>query len=135
LSGTPGATAVATYRDIIIAVSDNTDTVALQPFSITVDPAPGTAGGSTVGTLDLAWTAPVTRADGSPISLSEIGGYRIHYGMTAGAYTNTVNVNDGSLQATTLGGMTPGTYHLVMTTIDTNGLASAYSPELVKVVY
>ena len=46
-----------------------------------------------------------------------------------------MNVNDGSLQATTLDGMTPGTYHLVMTTIDTNGLASAYSPEVVKVVY
>ncbi len=133
LAGTPADGDAGTYRNVSISVTDGTDSAALPAFEIVVEPAPVTVD-PTAGTLSLSWTAPVSRADGSPISLAEIGGYRIHYGTAAGTYTHTFNVSDGSLQTTTLSGLAAGTWYLVMTTVDTNGLESASSAEVVKVV-
>jgi hypothetical protein len=134
LSGTPGDSAVGSYNNIVVSVTDGTDTVALPAFTISVnavtvaDPVP------TSGDLALSWSAPATRTDGTPIALSEIGGYRIRYGSAHGSYTNTVTLNDGSLQSTTLNNIPAGTWYLVMTTLDTRGLESASSPEVVKTV-
>jgi hypothetical protein len=82
--------------------------------------------------LSLNWVAPVIRTDGSPISLADIDGYKIYYGTSAGNYTDSVNVNDGSQTSVTISGLPAGTYHLVMTTYDTNGLESTYSSEVLK---
>jgi len=128
LSGTPGDSDTGTYSNITIAVTDGTDSTTLQAFSITVDPAP-----VTVGSFSLAWTAPVARADGSPLSLADIGGYRIHYGASAGNHPNTVDVSDASAQQATVNNLPAGTYHVVMTSYDTSGLESANSVEIVKV--
>ncbi|MGB5261570.1 MAG: putative Ig domain-containing protein [Gammaproteobacteria bacterium] len=127
LSGTPGAGHVRTYRNIAIAVTDGKGTKVLPAFSITVDPAP-----VAVGAFTLTWTAPVARADGSPLSLSEIKGYRIHYGSTAGNYPNVFDVRDGSAVKATVNNVPAGTYRVVMTTYDSNGLESANSPVVVK---
>ncbi len=134
LNGTPDASAVGSYDNIVISVSDGIDSVQLPPFSITVNDVAGTTG-TAPGTLDLSWAAPVTRSDGTPISLSEIGGYRIYYGTTSGNHPVTVDIGDGSTQSTTLSNLAAGTYYLVMTTVDTNGQESTESPEVVKVVY
>ncbi len=76
---------------------------------------------------------PLTRADGTPLSLADIGGYRIHYGASAGNYPNPVDVSDGSAQTATVNNIPAGTYHVVMTSYDTSGLESASSVEVVKV--
>jgi len=128
LSGTPGDSDTGTYGNIVIAVTDGTDTATLQTFTIIVDPAQ-----NTVGSFTLTWTAPVTRADGTPLSLADIGGYRIHYGASAGNYPNSVDVSDGSAQTATLNNIPAGTYHVVMTSYDTSGLESANSVDVVKV--
>jgi Putative Ig domain len=129
LSGTPGANVTGNYGNITIAVTDGTDTATLPAFSISVTAAQNTSGGFT-----LSWTAPVTRTDGTPLSLAEIDGYRIHYGTSAGSYPGTVDVNDGSAQSATVNNLPAGTtYHVVMTSYDTSGLESAYSPDIVKV--
>jgi len=129
LSGRPGDGDAGTYRNILIAVSDATDTATLPPFSITVEPAP-----ATTGDLALSWTPPVSRTDSSPIALSEIGGYRIYFGPAAGSYPDTVEVSGGSADTVTISGVPVGTYHVVMTTYDSNGQESDYSPEIVKAV-
>lgn len=85
-----------------------------------------------VGGFTLNWTAPTTRADGAPLSLADIEGFRIYYGTSAGNYPNTVDINDGSAQAATVNDIPTGTYHVVMTTYDTSGLESNYSAEIVK---
>ncbi|MDX1698814.1 MAG: putative Ig domain-containing protein, partial [Thiohalobacterales bacterium] len=127
LSGTPGDGDAGTYGNIVIAVSDGTDTVAMQPFTITVEPAP-----QAVGSFTLSWTAPATRADGSPIALSEIERYHIYYGEASGRYPYSIVVNDGSAQSAVVDNIPAGTYRVVMTSQDTNGLESAYSVEVVK---
>jgi hypothetical protein len=103
-----------------------------------------TSGGTTVsggtsdpagsGKLTLRWTAPVTRTDGTPLSLSDIDGYRIHYGKSSGNYTNHVNLADGTAQTVSLTGVPVGTYYLVMTTYDVNGRESSYSSQVIKKV-
>jgi len=128
LSGTPGDSDTGTYSNIVIAVTDRKDTTALQSFSIRVDPAQSPAGSFT-----LSWTAPVARSDGTPLSLAEIGGYKIRYGNAAGSYPNIIDVSDGSAQSATVNNLPAGTYRVVMTSYDTNGMESAYSPEVVKV--
>jgi hypothetical protein len=80
----------------------------------------------------LAWVAPVARADGSALSLSEIGGYRVYYGTTEGDYPNRIDIADGSADQLTLTDLPPGTYYFVVTTYDTAGRESEYSSGVVK---
>jgi hypothetical protein len=126
LSGTPGS--AGAFSDIRIAVSDGQSTVALPTFSITVnDTAPQT------GSVSLSWTAPVARADGTALSLSEIAGYRVYYGTSAGNYSDSVDVNSVSSTSVTITSLPVGTYYMVATTRDSDGRESAYSQEVTKV--
>jgi len=86
------------------------------------------------GSASLSWTAPVTRADGTPLSLADIGGYYIYYGESEGSYPNRVDLDDGTAQAVTLNDIPVGTYYMVMTTYDVNGRESSYSSVVEKTV-
>jgi hypothetical protein len=110
-------------------VSDGQASASLPAFGITVQPAP-----VQTGSMSLQWTAPVTRADGTPLSLSDINGYRIYYGASAGNYPNTVNVSDGTAQSATVTNVPVGTYYVVMTTYDVNALESPFSSMVIKIV-
>jgi len=109
--------------------STSADAIMLVPVgSITVN---GTE--TQTGSITLNWTAPVTRTDGSPIALSEIAGFTIHYGTSMGSYPNMLNVDDGSATSATIADLQVGTYYLVATTRDNEGRESGYSGELEKV--
>ena len=82
----------------------------------------------------LNWVAPVTRADGSPFSLADIGGYRVYYGATEGNYPNRIDVTDGTAVGTVLRGLPPGTNYIVVTTYDTDGRESIYSDVVIKTI-
>jgi len=92
-------------------------------------PVTGTA---TTGRLSLSWRAPVARADGTPLSLADIDGYRIHYGKSSGNYTSHVTLADGTAQSVTLTDLPVGTYYMVMTTYDVDGRESGYSSQVSK---
>ena len=125
LSGTPGDTNVGTYNNIVISVSDGTASVSLPAFSIRVD-----AVQAQTGSLTLSWTSPVTRVDGTPLSLADINGFRIYYGESAGSYPNIVDVADGTTQTATVNDIPVGTYYIVMTTYDIDGRESVSTPEI-----
>jgi hypothetical protein len=86
------------------------------------------------GSILLNWTPPVARADGSALALSEISGYTVYYGGSAGSYPNALNINDGSATSATISNLPPGTYHMVVTTRDSAGRESSHSQEAVKVL-
>ena len=115
------------YDGILISVTDGLDTASLPAFSIRVDVAVAQTGGFT-----LNWTAPVTRADGTPLPLSEIDGYRIYYGELSGSYPNSVEVADGAAETVTVTDVPVGDYRVVMTTYDVDGRESGYSAEISK---
>jgi hypothetical protein len=95
------------------------------------DPPPVVA---TTGNLNLSWTAPVAREDGAALSLADIDGYRIYYGASAGNYTQSVEITDGTAQSITVTGIPVGSYHVVMTTYDMDGRESGHSSSVIKSV-
>jgi hypothetical protein len=127
LNGTPAGTDAGTYGNIVISVSDGAASAVLPAFSIQVNAATGTTGSFT-----LNWTAPVARADGTPLSLADIDGYRIYYGKKPGAYNQNVNIADGRTLSATVKNIPAGGYYVVMTTYDVKGLESGYSREISK---
>jgi hypothetical protein len=80
----------------------------------------------------LQWTAPVTRTDGTPLSLADIDGYRIFYGNSAGNYPNRLEVPDGTATSATITDLPVGSYYIVMTTYDVSHRESAYSLMVAK---
>lgn len=81
------------------------------------------------GTVTVSWTAPQTRADGTPMVLSEIGGYRVYYGTQTGIYTDEVDIDDGTAEQVTVE-TGSGDYFFVVTTVDTEGRESEFSQEI-----
>ena len=84
--------------------------------------------------MDLSWAAPVARTDGTPLSLADINGYRIYFGTSAGNYTESVEIADGTALSTTVTNIPVGTYHVVMSTYDVDGRESDYSSSIVKTI-
>jgi hypothetical protein len=68
------------------------------------------------------------------LSLADIEGFRIYYGATAGSYPNRIDVADGSAQSATVNDVPVGTYHVVMTTYDVDGLESGFSEAVTMTV-
>jgi hypothetical protein len=85
------------------------------------------ASAAATGSVTIAWTAPVARADGSPLSLAEIGGYRIYYGSSADEYPYRVDVSEGAAEDATISDLPAGTYYFVVTTFDSTGRESTFS--------
>ena len=85
------------------------------------------------GSFILQWTAPVARADGSPLSLADIDRYWIYYGTSAGNYTNKISVSNGSAQTATVSNVPTGSWYVAMSTVDTGGLESGRSAAVIKV--
>jgi hypothetical protein len=56
----------------------------------------------------LSWVAPVARADGTPLSLADIEGFRIYYGNTTNSYPYRVNLTDATTQQVTLNNLANG---------------------------
>jgi hypothetical protein len=86
--------------------------------------------------VQLKWTAPSTRADGSALAASELTGYRIYYSLdgTPADQDTVVPISSGATTAFTINLTAAGTYVFAITAIDQNGLESALSsPVLIAV--
>ena len=96
--------------------------------STTAVQAPGVPASS--GTAHLAWSAPSTNVDGTP--LTSLAGFKIYYGVTPGVYTAVVVGNVSSYQVV---GLTKGqTYYFSVTAYDAAGNESDYAPVVSKLV-
>ena len=111
--------------------SDNGLDIIYVNFTINITVAPPAP---TVSEISLSWRAPFEREDDNPISPAEIAGYKIYYGTTEGDYTESIKINDGTIDSHTIKGLTPGTYYLVITTHDTDGRESGFSPAVTKTI-
>jgi hypothetical protein len=118
LQGTPTAANVGTYSNIVIRVSDGSATASLPAFSIAVVAVAS-------GSATLSWTPPTTNTNGSP--LTDLAGYRVRWGTTAGNYPNSVTLNNPGLTSYVVGSLVPGTYYFVVTALNSAGVESQYS--------
>jgi hypothetical protein len=125
LSGTPSASQVGSYGNIIISVSDGRSTAALPAFAINVVDVSNTG-------AELSWTPPTQNTDGS--SLSNLAGYRIAYGTNPNALTQSVQVSNVGITRYTIDNLSPGTYYFAVRAYTSNGTESANSTVASKVV-
>lgn len=82
-----------------------------------------------IGSATVSWSAPTTKADGSP--LSGLAGYRVLYGQSSGTYTQSIAVRASPLTVPNLGA---GAWFFVVKAIDSAGLESAASAEVSKTI-
>ena len=115
LSGTPTTSNEGTFSNITISVSDGISSASLFGFAITV--AAGTTGSAT-----LDWTPTTTQTDGS--ALTNLAGYRIRYGNTAGSYPNLVTLSNPGLSSYVITGLASGTWYFIATAFDSAGIES-----------
>jgi hypothetical protein len=121
LRGKPTGADVGETAPIAISVVSDDGIAALPPFTIAVE-AIGTR------TFPLAWEPPTANEDGSP--LTDLAGYRIHYGMLPGDYTETVELPAPGLTEYVLANLAHGRYYVAMTAVNSLAMESRYSEEV-----
>lgn len=84
------------------------------------------------GSFSVSWAAPATRSDGTALSLSDIGGYRIYYGGSAGNYSHKVDISDSTATTATIGNLVAGNYYVAMSTYDATGREGALSGSITR---
>jgi hypothetical protein len=125
LGGTPSATHVGTYSNIVISVSDGRTSTALAPFAISVvDTSNGAA--------TLTWTPPTTNTDGS--TLTTLAGYRIAYGTSAAHLTQTIQLANAGVSSYVVENLAPGAYYFAVRAYTSSGAESANSNVVSKIV-
>jgi hypothetical protein len=126
LSGTPPTGSAGVYGSIVISVTDTKDTVALQAFSITVTAPP------TNGSASLSWTPPTQNTDGSTIA--NLAGFRIQYGTSATALTQTIQVANPGVASYVVTGLGSGTWYFAVKAYSSSGAESANSNVATKTI-
>ncbi|AMQ87251.1 PA14 domain-containing protein [Marinobacter sp. LQ44] len=96
------------------------ETVSEPDAPVTSEPSDN---GASAGSVTLSWTPPLTRVDGSSISLSEISGYVINYGQAPTNMPQILEVPAGTTEAR-IEGLSSGDWYFTIRVIDTNGLSS-----------
>ena len=120
-----GTTTAGTYSGIVISVTDSKDTASLQPFTITVT-APSN------GSATLSWTPPTENDDGS--TLTDLAGFRIQYGTSASALTQTVQVSNPGVATYVVTGLSSGSWFFAVKSYNTGGAESANSTVVSKTI-
>jgi hypothetical protein len=125
LTGVPTAADVAMYSGITISVSDGQASASLAAFAVAVtDTATGSA--------TLSWTAPTENSDGS--ALTDLAGYRLHYGRTQTGLDQTIVINNVSLSTYVVENLSAGTWYFALVTVNTHGTTSTMSSVASKTI-
>lgn len=73
----------------------------------------------------LTWTPPTQNTDGT--ALTNLAGFRVHYGRSATALDQVVQLADPATTSYTVTGLTPATWHFGVRAYTTQGAESALS--------
>lgn len=118
LSGVPAVGNVGNYANVRISVSDGTSTVSMSAFAIAVTQ-------NTSGTASLSWQAPTQNVDGS--ALGDLAGFRIMYGMSADALSQSIDVANAGASTYSVSGLSTGTWFFAIKAYTASGAESALS--------
>jgi hypothetical protein len=122
LQGTPDAGDVGTYENIVISVTDGSNSAQLPAFTIEVL-------GSATGGFTVTWDPPLTNVDGS--TLTDLAGYRVYRGTQPGQYSEIVEIDEPGVTSHVFDQLPLGTTHyIVVTSVDASGNESAPSEEV-----
>lgn len=127
LSGTPAASHVGTYSNLVITASDGTNRTSLPAFSVAVN-----AAGSSSGSASLSWTPPTRNTNGT--TLTNLAGYRIYYGTSPTNLSRTVQVNNAGLTRYVVSDLSAATWYFSVRAYTSGGAESGNSTTVSKVV-
>jgi hypothetical protein len=122
LTGTPSATQVGTYKDIVIAANSGAGKATLPAFSIVVTE------GNPQSNVTLSWQAPTQNSDGS--TLVDLKGYKVHYGAASKTYSDTIQVANPGLTSYVVQNLAAGKYYFAVTSYNSAGQESTLSSEV-----
>jgi hypothetical protein len=125
LTGTPGIAEIGTYANIVISASDGGHTASLPAFTITVS-------GASANGVTVSWAAPTENVDGS--ALTDLGGFVLAYGTSEAALTQTVRIDNPSIDTYVLDDLASGTYYFGVKAYSSDGTESAMSTLVSKVI-
>lgn len=133
-SGDASGTESWSIDQVPLAVGSNTITVTVT------DGAGATHSDSIVinresegtGSTTLSWEAPTERTDGT--ALTDLAGFRIHYGRMSGVYDYQIDLNTPGLLTYVIEDLVPGEWYFAVTAYDANGLESDFSNEAHRVI-
>ncbi|GEM_PF-5137738 len=124
LSGTPTSADVGVYTDIRISVTNGDIRATLGDFNITVKSA----------SVILSWTAPTTRADGTVLDMTEIGGYKVYTGSSVTDLTLVANVSDPYTMKYEFNALGEGIHYFAVSAYNTSGVESSMSVVVSKTI-
>lgn len=125
LSGTPAVANVGNFSNIRIGVSDGEASATLPAFTITVTQPASRS-------IRVSWTAPTHNTNDTP--LTNLAGYRIHYGRSATALSETLQLSNAGLTSYLIENLAPGTWFFAVSAYSTAGVQSEMSNIASKVV-
>jgi hypothetical protein len=126
IDGRPQPSDAGSYAAITLSVTDGAHTVSLPSFGVTVQPV------QDKGSISLAWTLPDRKEDGSPVAQAPV--LRVHYGRQSRGYLDAVTVPQPGVTRYVLTNFDSGTWYVAMTSVDPDGVESAFSNETVAQV-
>jgi hypothetical protein len=125
LSGTPSASNVGSYTNVVITASDGSGRTSLAPFAITVAAIAS-------GTATVVWVPPLQRSDGS--QLTNLAGYRIYYGAGPNSLDNIIEVRTVGVTNYVVENLSVGTWYFAVSALDSEGVESGLSTPATKTI-
>jgi hypothetical protein len=97
------------------------------------DPRNANSRPAATDSVELQWTPPTTRTNGSALGMIDIGGYKIYYGTSRGQYSQVVTIRDAYTDNYRITGLNRGrTYYFAVSTFDKQQLEGPRSNEVSK---
>jgi len=96
--------------------------------SSTTTPPPTTSTTTSSTAVTLGWVAPTQNSNGTPIT--DLAGYKIHYGTVSQDYTQVVSITNPSLSRYVLDSLASGTYYFAISSYNSQGVESPLSGEI-----
>lgn len=72
--------------------------------------------------VTVSWVVPSTNVDGTP--LTDLAGFRVHYGTSPGALSRTLDVSGASTTSADVAGLSSGTWYFAVGAINNAGIES-----------
>jgi len=84
------------------------------------------------GTATLSWEAPTTTTSGA--ALTDLSGYRIYYGLSADALSQTIQLAGVGIQTYVIDNLGQGTWYFAIRAVTSAGVESPQSDVVSKTI-
>ena len=98
--------------------------------SATTSGASGSSANTPAGSAMLSWNAPTENIDGTPVT--DLAGYHVHFGTSAAALTETIDVSGAASTNYVVNGLSSGTYYFAVSAYNSLGFEGAFSNIVTK---